>query len=85
MTDWFSAEQGVKQGDNLSPTLLSAYVNSLLGELKFSGVGIKLDGECISVWLMQMIWSCYLKMNKTYTQVYTHSGTSCPQCVYQIC
>ncbi len=49
MTDWFSAEQGVRQGDNLSPTLFSAFVNSLIGELKSGGVGVKLGDDCISV------------------------------------
>ncbi len=49
MTDWFKAEQGVKQGDNLSPLLFSVYVNSLIGDLKSAEVGVSVGTDVVSV------------------------------------
>ncbi len=49
MTSWFSTDQGVKQGDNLSPTLFSGYVNSLISDLKATGIGVKIGTDTVSV------------------------------------
>ncbi len=49
MTGWFSAEQGVKQGDNLSPTLFGGYINSLITDLKASGLGIHIGPDKVCV------------------------------------
>ena len=33
LTDWFSVENGVRQGDNFAPTLLALFVNDLIPEM----------------------------------------------------
>ena len=47
-TDYFDCPVGVKQGDCLSPTLFSIYVNDLAIMIKDSGKGIKIETEDIS-------------------------------------
>ena len=42
-TEYFDCPLGVKQGDILSPTLFSMFVNSLTAELKNSDVGVTLE------------------------------------------
>ena len=42
-TDWFNCPIGVKQGDCISPTLFTMFINDLATELNQSGVGISLD------------------------------------------
>jgi hypothetical protein len=42
-TDWFECPLGVKQGDTLSPTLFSAFINDLAIELDRSGYGVKIN------------------------------------------
>ena len=48
-TDWFSVLCGVRQGDNLSPTLFALYVNDLIQEIKGLNAGIQIDEHNISV------------------------------------
>ena len=47
-SDGFSSENGVMQGNNLSPTLFSVFINGLLQELSGSAVGIKLGSMLIN-------------------------------------
>ena len=42
LTPRFTSKNGLKQGDNLSPTAFSVYINDLLNELNNSGLDIQL-------------------------------------------
>ena len=64
-TEYFECPIGVKQGDCLSPTLFSIFINDLAVELKSANLGVKTDHEN-ELWLvyyyMQMTLCCLLKM-----------------------
>ena len=49
MSEWFESNQGVKQGDNLSPNLFSIYLNPLIAELKASGIGVNIDDQTVCI------------------------------------
>ncbi len=49
MSDWFDTSQGLKQGDNFSPTAFAAYLNPLLTELKSSNIGVQIGNNKICV------------------------------------
>ncbi len=49
MSDWFNTSQGLKQGDNFSPTGFAAYLNPLLTELKATGIGVNMGVSEICV------------------------------------
>ena len=42
-TDYFSCPMGVKQGDCLSPTLFSIFINDLAQQIKDCGIGVKIE------------------------------------------
>ena len=48
-TNWFDTTSGVRQGDNLSPTLFNVYVNDLVHTLNETGKGIQIGDDIISV------------------------------------
>ena len=50
-TDWFSVLNGVKQGDNLSPTLFALFINDLVNELDSLRYGIQVGTYKINVLL----------------------------------
>ena len=45
LTDWFDVKSGARQGDSLSPTLFSIFINDLAHELHETGKGIDI-GTC---------------------------------------
>ena len=47
VTNWFESANGVKQGDALSPTLFSVFVNDLLECIQNTGMGVKYDDSLI--------------------------------------
>ena len=50
LTESFISKNGVRQGDNISPTCYSAFINELITELNTCGVGVKISpGEKICV------------------------------------
>ena len=44
-TNWFNCPSGVKQGDNVSPTLFSIFINDLVVGINELGLGVKIDGS----------------------------------------
>ena len=51
MTSWFTVDQGVRQGDSLSPTLFSLYLNDLAVAIKNMNSGVYVGGKNISILL----------------------------------
>ena len=51
LTSWFSCKTGVKQGDNLSPTLLSIFINDFVSDINNLNLGIDLNGKSLSTLL----------------------------------
>ena len=50
-TDWFNVRCGVRQGDNLSPTLFCLFVNDLVTQLNALNKGVKLGDNIVSILL----------------------------------
>ena len=48
-TNWFQCNVGVRQGDNLSPTLLALFINDLAINLKALNKGVQIDNYNTSV------------------------------------
>jgi hypothetical protein len=51
LTDWFTFQTGVKQGDTASPTLFSIFANDLIKEVNDLDIGLELDGKKLSLLL----------------------------------
>lgn len=49
--DWFPTPLGVKQGDNLSPTLFAVFVNDLACTIKSTNCGVQCWEVAVSVLL----------------------------------
>ena len=50
-TDWFPSTSGVRQGDTLSPTLFSIFINSLATELNELKLGLQVGNTHVSILL----------------------------------
>ena len=51
LTEWFLVNCGVRQGDNLSPTLFSLFINDLANAIKSLNVGIKVGNKLVNILL----------------------------------
>ena len=51
-TDWFNISCGVKQGDTLSPTLFSMFLNDLAVDIKDMKCGIDIEGNDVCILLL---------------------------------
>lgn len=51
LTDWFICETGVKQGDNLYPTLFAVFINDLVREVNDQDMGINIVDKKLSILL----------------------------------
>ena len=49
VTDWFTTEAGVRQGQNDSPTLFLIYINSLVKKIKSMNLGVKYGKTHLSI------------------------------------
>ena len=49
LTDWFSVDMGVRQGDSLSTTLFSLYLNDMAIGIKMLECGVKVDMVDVSI------------------------------------
>ncbi len=47
LTDWFDINNGVRQGDSLSPVLFSVFINDLADRVREADLGVKVGGENI--------------------------------------
>ena len=54
-TNWFPCKYGVRQGDSVSLTLFSIYINDLMKEISSLNLGIKLGENIISHSYVPMI------------------------------
>jgi hypothetical protein len=50
-TDWFNSEVGVRQGDPISPSLFSLFINDLAIELNDMNLGVQIGDEVVSILL----------------------------------
>ena len=50
-TEWFQVNNGVRQGDSMSPTLFSLFINDLATDVKDLELGVKVGGQDISILL----------------------------------
>ena len=48
LADWFSVKSGVRQGDNLAPTLFAIYINDFMQEIQEVNKGVRIGDEYIS-------------------------------------
>ena len=51
LTDWFCTENGVRQGDSLSPTLFAVFINDLVKEINDFNLGISVHERKVSILL----------------------------------
>ena len=50
LTDWFSVESGIRQGDNLAPTLFAIFVNDIASDINSLNLGVPIvNDECLSI------------------------------------
>jgi len=53
-TEWFDTVLGVRQGDSLSPSLFSIFINDMAKDVKDMNMGVDIGNLKISICYMQM-------------------------------
>ncbi|CAG2185243.1 unnamed protein product [Mytilus edulis] len=48
LTEWFSIDSGVRQGDNLAPTLFALFMKSLVPEINSLSYGVPIGNDMVS-------------------------------------
>ena len=76
-TDWFETMLGVRQGDNLSPTLFTIYLNDLAIELKDLILGITLGDMHICILMYADDIGLVSKNEQKLQTMLNHENTWC--------
>ena len=63
-TDFFDCPIGVKQGDNISATLFSIFINDLAEEIKATGIGLDLTENVANVDFKESYKNLFLNIFK---------------------
>ena len=71
ITDWFAVNSGVRQGDNLSPTLFSFLINSLAKVINDLGKGICVGNDKVNIFFFFFFF--LFSSNETVHTTSTHN------------
>ena len=66
LSKWFNVDRGVRQGDNLSPTLFGVFINDLAIDIKIWDLAFQLAIERYPYYFMPMILHYWPKMKVIY-------------------
>ena len=84
ITEYFDVLHGVKQGDNLSPTLFNLFINNLASQIKELHCGIKIGIEQVSILLYADDIVLLSDSEKGLQSMLTYLNTWCMQWCFDI-